>query len=48
MIEKQPSCADDKEPGLIPVSEALERIRQLVPQIKTGETLPIREALNRV
>ena len=48
MIEKQPSCADDVEPGLIPVSDALDRIRRLVPQIKALETLPIREALNRV
>ncbi|MDO6462376.1 molybdopterin molybdotransferase MoeA [Granulosicoccaceae sp. 1_MG-2023] len=48
MIEKQPSCADDKEPGLLPVSEALQRIYRLVPRIQEAESVPLREALGRV
>lgn len=47
-IEKQASCADDQEPALLPVDEAVKRIGDLIGTISESQKLPIRECLNRV
>lgn len=47
-INKQASCADDQEPALLPVDEAVKRIGKLVNTISDSQTLPIRDCLNRV
>ena len=39
MIEQQPSCEDPSDPGLLPVEEALARIRQMLPVRKAEEAL---------
>ncbi|UCC57549.1 MAG: molybdopterin molybdenumtransferase MoeA [Gammaproteobacteria bacterium] len=44
----QPSCEDELNTGLLTVSEAQERILDGVPAISGTETLPVREALDRV
>ncbi|MEM7210146.1 MAG: gephyrin-like molybdotransferase Glp [Pseudomonadota bacterium] len=48
MIEKQPSCADENETGLLPVATAVARVRELITPIAESHTVGIREALNRV
>ncbi len=47
-IEKQASCADEQEPTLLPVDQALERIEELLSPVNDYEMLPIRECLGRV
>ena len=39
MIEQQPSCEDPSDPGLLPVEEALARIRQMLPVQKAEDAL---------
>lgn len=46
-IKKQPSCADEMEPALMPVDEAVRRIADLITPLAACETLPIRECLGR-
>ena len=47
-IEKQPSCEDELNTGLLTVAEAQVRILGGVSAIKESETLPVRDALDRV
>ncbi|MCB1757389.1 MAG: molybdopterin molybdotransferase MoeA [Gammaproteobacteria bacterium] len=47
-IDKQASCADEVEPALLPVEEAVQRIAALLQPVDESEVLPIRECLNRV
>ncbi len=47
-IDKQPSCADDSEPELLPVDEAIKRINSLLSPVSGFDELPIRECLGRV
>ena len=47
-IDKQASCADDVEPELLPVEDAIGRIGELIQPVREYEELPIRECLNRV
>ena len=47
-IEKQPSCEDELNTGLLTVAEAQARILDCVTAISETETLPVREALDRV
>jgi len=42
MIEQQPSCEDPSDPGLLPVEQALDRIRQMLPVQKADEALNTR------
>jgi molybdopterin molybdotransferase len=43
-----PSCADDSDPALIPVEEALKRIRAAIPVITDRERVAVRDSLGRV
>jgi len=47
-IEKQPSCEDELNTGLLSVAEAQARILAGVTPVSTTEILPVREALGRV
>ncbi len=47
-IEKQPSCEDELNIGLLTVAEAQARILEGVTPVSATETLPVREALGRV
>jgi molybdopterin molybdotransferase len=47
-IEKQPSCEDELNTGLLTVAEAQARILDGVTAISETETLPVRDALDRV
>ncbi len=47
-IEKQPSCEDELNIGLLTVEEAQARILEGVTPVSATETLPVREALGRV
>jgi molybdopterin molybdotransferase len=47
-IEKQPSCEDELNIGLLTVAEAQARILESVTAIRGTETLPVRAALDRV
>lgn len=47
-ISPAPSCADDAEPGLLPVDEALARIRAAVSGPVDREQVAVRAALGRV
>lgn len=47
-IEKQPSCDDPVEPELLPVSIALQRMRQEVKEITETQTVALRESIGRV
>jgi len=47
-IEKEPSCADETEPALLPVDVALERILSQINPVKGIEVVSVREALQRV
>ncbi|MDH3899712.1 MAG: molybdopterin molybdotransferase MoeA, partial [Gammaproteobacteria bacterium] len=47
-IEMQPSCEDELNEGLLTVAEAQARILDGVTAISGTETLPVREALDRV
>ena len=47
-IEKQPSCQDENETGLLPVAVAFERLRERVKPISDQQTVGIRAALGRV
>jgi molybdopterin molybdotransferase len=47
-IEMQPSCEDELNTGLLTVAEAQGRILDGVTAIRDTETLPVREALDRV
>jgi molybdopterin molybdotransferase len=47
-IEKQPSCEDELNIGLLTVEEAQARILDGVTPVSAAETLPVREALGRV
>jgi molybdopterin molybdotransferase len=47
-IVPEPSCADDAEPALLPVDEALARIRAAIPTIAERERVALRDALGRV
>lgn len=44
----QPSCADDHEPNSLSVSQATQRIIDLISPIKDSEVRPLREALDYV
>ena len=50
MIDKDPSCEDPSDPGLLPVDEALHRIQQVLPQtaFKNSENVSLLEAQNRI
>ena len=43
-----PSCQDDYDPHSLPITEAAEHIMSEVTPVSDTETLPLREALNRV
>lgn len=45
---KQPSCADDTDPGSITVNEARQRILNAISPLQTREKLALRSALGRV
>ena len=47
-IFKQSSCADDYDPGSLPVDVALQRILQAIKPVETTERVPIRNALGRI
>ena len=47
-IEKQPSCEDELNEGLLTVAEAQARILDAVSAVSATETLPVRAALERV
>ncbi len=47
-IEKQPSCEDELNTGLLTVAEAQARILEAVTALTATETLPLRETLGRV
>ena len=47
-IEKQPSCEDELNEGLLTVAEAQARILDAVSAVSATETLPVREAMERV
>jgi molybdopterin molybdotransferase len=47
-IERQPSCADANEPGLLSVEQARQAILDHVKPIAAYEKLPLRNCLNRV
>ena len=47
-IESRPSCEDELNTGLLTVAEAQSRILDGVTVVTDTETLPVREALNRV
>lgn len=47
-IEKQPSCDDPVEPELLPVSVALQRMRNEVRIVTETQTVPLRDSLGRV
>ena len=47
-IEKQPGCEDELNEGLLTVAEAQARILDAVSAVSATETLPVREALERV
>ena len=46
--ERQPSCEDELNTGLLTVAEAQARILDAVSAVSATETLPLREALGRV
>ncbi len=48
MIDRQPSCQDDNETGLLPVDEAYARIERDFQPLPGSETLALRAALDRV
>lgn len=48
MIEKQPSCDDIAEPGLLPVAEARERLFAALTPSDRVEKIAIRQSLHRV
>ena len=48
MIEKQPSCDDPVEQGLLPVAVALQRMRQQVKVVSEAMRVPLRESLGHV
>ena len=48
MIEKQPSCDDPIEPELMPVAEALQRMRQQVSTVSETKIVPLRESPGHV
>jgi molybdopterin molybdotransferase len=47
-IEKQPSCEDELNTGLLTVAEAQVRIQEGVTAVRDTETVPLRDALGRV
>ena len=47
-IKHQPSCEDELNIGLLTVTEAQARILEAVSAVTGSETVPVREALNRV
>ncbi len=47
-IRRDPSCADDAEPALMPVDDALARILEAVSPIRERERVAVRDALGRV
>lgn len=47
-LRRDPSCADDAEPALIPVDDALARIRADITPIRERERVAVRDALGRV
>lgn len=47
-VQKQPSCADTAQPGLLSVDEARRRVIETVHSIPDRESLPLRDALDRV
>lgn len=47
MIESQPSCTDIFESGLMPCSEALDRIMARLPKISGYERIPLQNACGR-
>ncbi len=47
-IKTAPSCADDREPGILSVSEARRRILQALPELRGEERIALRSALGRV
>jgi molybdopterin molybdotransferase len=47
-IEKQPSCEDELNTGLLTVAEAQARILEGVTPVAATESLPVRDALGRV
>ena len=47
-IRNAPSCADDREPGVLGVQAARERLLSRIPPIEGPERLALREALDRV
>lgn len=48
MIEKQPSCDDDREPALMPVEEARRRLFSGLPVIEQSHGCALSDALGRV
>ena len=44
----QPSCEDEYDPGLLPVSVALTRIAETVTPLSDVEQVPVRDALGRI
>ncbi len=48
MINKQASCDDENETGLLPVETALQRLRNLVKPVEAVQYVAIRQALDRV
>ena len=47
-IKHQPSCEDELNIGLLTVTEAQARILDAVSAVTGSETVPVREALNRI
>lgn len=47
-VINQPSCADAVDSNALSVTEAMQRINNLVHEIKDSEPLPIRDALGRI
>lgn len=47
-LDHPPTCCDDNDPALLPVDQALSRIREAMPRIGDRERVAVRDALGRV
>ncbi|HID82033.1 MAG TPA: bifunctional molybdopterin-guanine dinucleotide biosynthesis adaptor protein MobB/molybdopterin molybdotransferase MoeA [Chromatiales bacterium] len=47
-VERQSSCADDFDPGSLPVETAREKILQAIQPVAQNETVPLQNAIGRV
>jgi len=48
MIDKQPSCEDEREPALLPVAQARRRLMQDLRPVPEFEQIPLKQAARRI